>query len=361
MKKLLFVGLLVFVLLTACGGNAASVTATPTIPLPTGTTSTTSRPTLAPATIVPPNITEVPIVNPPNCSDSAAFVADVTVPDGTSFNQGDTIHKVWRVKNTGTCTWSTQYSIVFASGDQMNAPASTPLHNTKPGDTLDISVDLTAPNQAASYRSDFELHNPSGVAMPIDQAKTLWVTVAVGTASASSSGSSNSGSSNSSNSSGSGSGNSSGSGSSGSGSGLLTSTCAFTTDNGLVSDVVTAINAYRSQNGLPPYPVNDQLTQAAQSHSEDMACNHLFLHAGSDGSTPASRVAAAGFAATDVTENVYGSYPPLSGHDVVSWWATDQTDLRHNQNLISTKYQEIGVGYAFFNNYGYYVVDFTVP
>jgi hypothetical protein len=30
-------------------------------------------------------------------------------------------------------------------------------------------------------------------------------------------------------------------------------------------------------------------------------------------------------------------------------------------NLISTKFAEVGVGYAFFNNYGYYVVVFAAP
>jgi hypothetical protein len=28
---------------------------------------------------------------------------------------------------------------------------------------------------------------------------------------------------------------------------------------------------------------------------------------------------------------------------------------------LSTTYTEIGVGYSFFNNFGYYVVDFAAP
>jgi uncharacterized protein YkwD len=92
-----------------------------------------------------------------------------------------------------------------------------------------------------------------------------------------------------------------------------------------------------------------------------MACNNLFYHVGSNGSTPQSRVAATGYVASSITENVYGSYPPLTGQGAISWWATDQSDPTHNANLISEKYKEIGVGYAYFNNYGYYVVDFAVP
>ena len=76
---------------------------------------------------------------------------------------------------------------------------------------------------------------------------------------------------------------------------------------------------------------------------------------------PETRVAAAGYSASGVAENVYGSFPPLTGQGVISWWATDQTDIRHNQNLLTTKYTEIGVAYAFFNNFGYYVIVFATP
>ena len=349
MKKNLFgMALLMAFLLSACG-SAKTATQPPQTQVPPPASPPTQMPsvpvTQAPSPQVP--LTQTP-ANASGCTDSASFVADVTVPDNTNFNKGDVIHKVWRVKNTGTCTWNTQYALVFASGDQMDAPASTPLSATQPGKTLDIAVDLVAPSEDNSYRADFELENPSGVAMPIDQAKTLWVAITVGGAAAapSSSGTSTSTPVT-----------SSGTGSSG----LVISTCAFTADASRVSDVITAINAYRAKNNLPPYNVNGQLTLAAQSHSEDMACNNLFVHTGSDGSTPSSRVVAAGYSASSVSENVYGSYPPLTGQGAVTWWATDQTDPQHNLNLISTQYKDIGVGYAFFNNYGYYVVDFAAP
>jgi uncharacterized protein YkwD len=72
-------------------------------------------------------------------------------------------------------------------------------------------------------------------------------------------------------------------------------------------------------------------------------------------------VAATGYVASVVTENVYGSYPPLSGQGAVDWWKNDKTDPNHNKNLLSTTYTEIGVGYSFFENYGYYVLVFAAP
>ncbi len=356
MKKLFYLNLLIVLLLSACAGNATPVATA--IPPSTQAPTTQVFVTQVPASQLPP--TQVPatvqpvVTNPSGCTNSASFVADVTVPDNTNFNKGDAIHKVWRVQNSGTCAWNPQYTLVFASGDQMDAPDSTPLSVTKPGDTLDIAIDMVAPAEDGTYRGDFEIQNPSGVVMPIDQAKTLWVAITVGTATGSSGTSTSDPSSSSTPISGSGT-------SSASGPGLVTSTCAFTVNPSNVNDVVTAVNAYRAKNGLPPYNVNAQLTRAAQSHSEDMACNNLFVHTGSNGSTPSSRVAAAGYSASNVTENVYGSFPPLTGQGAVSWWATDQTDPNHNLNLISTKFLDIGVGYSFFNNYGYYVIDFAAP
>ncbi len=47
------------------------------------------------------------------CTDRAQFVADVTVPDGTRYDPGATFTKTWRLRNAGTCTWTTSYTMVF--------------------------------------------------------------------------------------------------------------------------------------------------------------------------------------------------------------------------------------------------------
>src|SRR5688572_4669107 len=79
--------------------------------------------------------------------DRAQFVADVTVPDGMSFSPGATFTKTWRLRNIGTCTWSTSYSLVFDSGTQMGAPASVNFPSSvAPGGSIDLSVTMTAPN-----------------------------------------------------------------------------------------------------------------------------------------------------------------------------------------------------------------------
>ncbi len=47
---------------------------------------------------------------------------------------------------------------------------------------------------------------------------------------------------------------------------------------------------------LPPLKFNEKLTRAARGHSQDMVNNHYFAHEGSDGSSPAQRCLAEGYA-----------------------------------------------------------------
>ena len=54
--------------------------------------------------------------------DMAQFVADVTVPDGTTYAPGAAFTKTWRLKNIGTCTWSTSYSAGVRHGRQNERP-----------------------------------------------------------------------------------------------------------------------------------------------------------------------------------------------------------------------------------------------
>ncbi|MBI5965600.1 MAG: hypothetical protein HY863_19145 [Chloroflexi bacterium] len=353
MSRPLYIFILMALALSACGGQAAptqlpataiSINQTPS-PVPTITTAPsgpTAISTLADTPIAP----TLPPTNDPSCTNDATFVTDVTVPDGTVFNPGTTYTKTWRIKNSGTCAWNSTYSIVFSSGEKSGAPDSTPLAYTAPGGTLDISLELTAPVKTGNTNSFFELHNPSGSPIPISGGSYLYSSIYVNESAATTVANPAATQP-------------SATAVSGSSGGVPDSACPYTTDASKAADVISAINSYRAQNGLPAYNVNSLLNQAAQTHAADMACNNLFYHTGSDGSNPVSRVANSGYLASSVTENVYGSYPPLSGQGVVAWWATDQLDLRHNQNLLSTKYTDIGVAYTFYNNYGYYVVDFA--
>lgn len=352
-KKFLLISTLLVLVISACGGQSATGTV---IPLSTETSAP-----VAPATEAPPTATVTPLAQNPatvtpetpiptnsaDCTNRAAFVADVNFPDNSDIAASSTFTKTWRIRNSGTCVWGPDYLLTHYSEERMAAPASVPLSVTFPDQTADISVDLIAPSTGGKHRGNFVIKSPSGLIMKIDNDSHLWLVINV-TGQAASAPSATT--------------------ASGTGAvppsatqtgGLPTAACAYTTDAAKVAETINAINAYRSQNGLAAYAVNELLNKAALSHAGDIACNNLFTHKGSDGSTPTTRVAASGYKASFVSENVYGSYPPLTGQGAVDWWKNDLADVRHNQNLLSTTYTEIGVAYTFFNNYGYYVIVFA--
>lgn len=134
--------------------QAAQATATPT---PQATL--TPMPTIAPVqdVIVPTSANYTVSV----CDDSI-YVSDVTIPDGTVLAPGESFTKTWRFQNTGTCAWSTSYSIVYVSGDAMSGSATALSAATSSGSTLDVSIEMVAPSTAGSYTGYWKLQNASG-------------------------------------------------------------------------------------------------------------------------------------------------------------------------------------------------------
>ncbi len=99
----------------------------------------------------------------PVVRECASFVSDVTVADGSYVAPGSTFIKTWRIRNNGTTTWTTNYKLVFVSGTQMAAVNAVNLpYNVGPGQSVDISVQMTAPTQSGSYKSEWKLVNESG-------------------------------------------------------------------------------------------------------------------------------------------------------------------------------------------------------
>lgn len=114
-------------------------------------------PTTAFATI-PPSPTSV------SSCDQGLFIQDVTVPDNMVMTPGQAFTKTWRIKNNGTCTWSTSYDVIFASGNQMSAPSEQALTGSvAPGQTIDISVNMVAPATNGTYTGYWKLRNAAGV------------------------------------------------------------------------------------------------------------------------------------------------------------------------------------------------------
>jgi len=108
--------------------------------------------------------TPVPPLQTITRCDAAEFISDVTYPDGSLVGRGITFTKTWRIKNVGTCTWTTAYDLVLVSGDRLGAKNVIALPATVgPGRSVDLSIQLTAPNQDGHYRGYWKLRNASDI------------------------------------------------------------------------------------------------------------------------------------------------------------------------------------------------------
>ena len=147
---------------------------TPT-PQPTNTpwpTPTNLPPT---ATAIPPTPTAKPIP-----CHAASYIDDVTIKDNTTMTAGDPFIKTWRIKNTGTCSWTKDYHIVFLNGNAMNAPASVAFPaNVNPGSTVDLSVPMNAPGNTGDYTGSWMLKAANGTTFGVGASGDVPLTVVI--------------------------------------------------------------------------------------------------------------------------------------------------------------------------------------
>jgi hypothetical protein len=112
--------------------------------------------------------------------DNAQFISE-TIPDGTIETPGAAFIKAWRLKNTGTCTWTSSYNAVLLNGDALGAASAVPLTgNVAPGQTVDITVNMQAPAAPGKYTGNWSMRNASGVLFGLGKSDgPFWIKITV--------------------------------------------------------------------------------------------------------------------------------------------------------------------------------------
>lgn len=138
---------------TAQAMPTATNTAVPTeTPVP-ATATLAVNPTAA-ATIIVPSAT-LPSASVP---DKYTYISQ-SPADGTVFTPGQTFTTTWTVKNVGTTTWTTAYMLRFYAGSRLGATDIKFPKEVKPNETVDLTVNMTAPITAGEYTSTWVLSN----------------------------------------------------------------------------------------------------------------------------------------------------------------------------------------------------------
>ena len=136
---------------------------------PTLAATATEAITNTPIATLESTATAIPTNNPFEATpteilcDDAIWVADITVPDGTEMTPGQDFVKTWKIRNTGSCTWGTGYSALFAYGEKMGGVAEPMTGAVAPGEEVEVSVRFKAPDNAGEYSSTWRMANASDI------------------------------------------------------------------------------------------------------------------------------------------------------------------------------------------------------
>jgi len=284
-------------------------------PTKAGPALATRTPTLE-AISETPSMPTATLTAPPVCKDATILLRDVTIPDNTQVNAGEKFTKTWEFQNTGTCPWI-NYTVKFSTGDKINAPLSTPVPDTVPNEKVQVSIELTAPTVDGRYAGYFTLNNSTGETIPIGTEMTFWVKFAVGNVAS------------------------------------LPAT-SITNIPGYVSQIVSLINAARTEAGLNTLTFNTELAAFAQGHAEDMAYNNFLSHDGSDGSFGQRMATYAQTHGQQITGEILAIGTPQN--------AMDQWRMDEHWDYVLGSFTQLGVGYAYnsCSDYGgYFTVDLS--
>ena len=339
MAKHIVLSFLLSLAMTSCI-TVSMLTKTPSAPafvtstLPP-TKSVTPHPTFAPS-LVPTTESDL-VSNLVPCKNGAVLLEDVTFPDNSNVPAGQVFTKTWKLKNTGTCPWE-GFTMRYDSGERMSAPESTSVPETSANGIVDLSVDLTAPTRDGTYTTSFSLLSAIGEAIAIGAEKTFYVRVIVGKASPPALAQLPS----------------SFPGGPALSIGTISIYCKYSYDENAnyVQELASLINQARGDAGLTALDLNPLLTQAAQGHSIDMACNNFLSHEGYDGSRFGALVHATGY--PNSFQEIIGIGTPQEAMDQ---WAAD---IGHWEIVLNALATEMGIGYAYNPDSdfgGYFTVD----
>jgi hypothetical protein len=162
-----------------------AATSTPQVsptPKTTNTPLITDTPLLGSAAASATPLTlNTPLATSQTSCDNMKYVADVTIPDGYVAARAEVMKKTWTVKNAGPCIWTQDYKLIYGWGGQgTNWNTTPPVVLSKvvnPGETIEITVQLSAPSEAGEYVAIFKLQNDKGINFPPGQQISIDIVV----------------------------------------------------------------------------------------------------------------------------------------------------------------------------------------
>ncbi len=149
-----------------------------------GEAAVSPTPGLQPVLGAPP--TSTPGGPAGSCTYAAAFEGVENTPDGTAYEFGKEFTKTWRVKNTGTCTWTESVNLIWVysetdgkeSSELMGAQGviAVVTDPVQPNGYLDIAVRFRTPSTLGVYKVFFKFRSSTAI-FGVNGNGNLWVEI----------------------------------------------------------------------------------------------------------------------------------------------------------------------------------------
>lgn len=109
-----------------------------------------------------------------------AHMVSETIPDGTEMAPGEQFDKIWVLQNSGTCTWTSDFSVVFHHGEKFGATTRVNFPGTVlRGESFSLTVPMIAPALEGDYLSFWNLESADGADFGTTTSKLFWTKIAV--------------------------------------------------------------------------------------------------------------------------------------------------------------------------------------
>jgi hypothetical protein len=99
-----------------------------------------------------------------------------------SFKPGEAFSKTWRLVNSGSCTWTRAYSLVWFSGESFTSIQHQNFDVEVPsGQSVEITIDMVAPDAPGIHQSNWKLRAADGSLFGLGPAgdSPVWVRIDV--------------------------------------------------------------------------------------------------------------------------------------------------------------------------------------
>ena len=97
-----------------------------------------------------------------NCTNDLDFIEDLSIPDGTQLAPSKAVLKEWKLRNSGTCNWNSEYSVRLTSGDALGVEPMLALIPARYGTEAVVSITFTTPSEPGRYSATWRAHGPDG-------------------------------------------------------------------------------------------------------------------------------------------------------------------------------------------------------